>query len=57
MLKTGRMENHKTAITFQIPDIIFEAHQQQTESIREVLQVGLVIWEYLNGHLVYSRMW
>jgi len=51
MLKTGRMENHKTAITFQIPDIIFEAHQQQTESIREVLQVGLVIWEYLNGHL------
>ena len=51
MLKTGRMENHKTAITFQIPDIIFEAHQQQTESIREVLQVGLVIWVYLNGHL------
>ncbi len=28
-----------------------EAHQQQTESIQEILKVGLVILEYLNGHL------
>lgn len=45
------MKNNKSAITLQIPDIIWEAHQQQIGSIREVLQVGLVIWEYLNGHL------
>jgi hypothetical protein len=33
MLKTERMGNHKAAITFQIPDIILEAHQQQIKPI------------------------
>jgi predicted HTH domain antitoxin len=51
MLKTERMENHLAAITFQIPDIILEAHQQQTKPIQEMLKIGLVIWEYLNGYL------
>ncbi len=51
MLKTERIGNHKAAITFQIPDIILEAHQQQIKPIQEVLKIGLVTWEYLNGHL------
>ncbi|MDM8560757.1 UPF0175 family protein [Candidatus Parabeggiatoa sp. HSG14] len=48
---TGKIKNNEAAITFKIPDIILEAHQQQIEPIKEILQVGLVIWEYLNGHL------
>ncbi len=40
-----------SAITVQVPEMILEAHQQQIESIKDVLQKGLVIWEYLNGHL------
>jgi predicted HTH domain antitoxin len=51
MLKTNTMENKISAISLPIPDIIWEAHQQQTESIKEVLKIGLVTWEYLNGHL------
>jgi hypothetical protein len=51
MLKTERIGNNKAAITFFIPDIILEAHQQQIKPIQEVLKIGLVIWEYLNGHL------
>jgi len=51
MLKTGIMENNETAITFQIPNVIFQAHQQQIKPIQEVLKIGLVIWEYLNGNL------
>ena len=47
MLKTEK----NVAITFHIPNIILEAHQQQTESIQEILTAGLVILEYLNGHL------
>ncbi len=45
------LKNHPSAVTVLIPDIILEAHQQKLNSIREVLQVGMVIWEYLNGHL------
>jgi hypothetical protein len=55
MLKTNTRENTQSVITFQIPDRILEAHQQQIEPIREVLQVGLVIWEYLNGHLSIQK--
>jgi len=51
MLTTDTRENKMSAITFQIPNLIWEAHQQQTESIKEVLKTGLVTWEYLNGHL------
>jgi|GEM_PF-2236395 len=39
------------AIAIEIPDIISEAHEQSTESIKEGIQRGFVIWEYLNGHL------
>jgi predicted HTH domain antitoxin len=40
-----------STITVQIPEIILEVHQQQVETIKEVVQMGLVIWEYLSGHL------
>jgi predicted HTH domain antitoxin len=39
------------AIAIEIPDIISEAHKQSVESIKEGIQQGFVIWEYLNGHL------
>jgi predicted HTH domain antitoxin len=50
MLKTEKMENN-LAINFQIPELILETHQQQIKPIQEMLKIGLVIWEYLNGHL------
>jgi predicted HTH domain antitoxin len=40
-----------STITIPIPDMILEVHQQQVETIKEVVQIGLVIWEYLSGHL------
>jgi predicted HTH domain antitoxin len=40
-----------STITVQIPEIILDVHQQQVETVKEVVQVGLVIWEYLSGHL------
>jgi len=40
-----------STITVQIPDIILDVHQQQLETVKEVVQMGLVIWEYLSGHL------
>ena len=51
MLKTQTTKNERSAITFQIPNLIWEAHHQKTESIKETLKIGLVTWEYLNGHL------
>ncbi len=47
MLKTEK----NATITFQIPKIILEAHQQQIKPIQETLTIGLVILEYLNGNL------
>ena len=40
-----------STIALQIPDIILESHQQDLESIKEDMQRGFVIWEYLNGRL------
>jgi predicted HTH domain antitoxin len=40
-----------SAVTVEIPDIIFESYQQNSENIKDGIQRGLVIWEYLNGHL------
>jgi predicted HTH domain antitoxin len=40
-----------STITIHIPEIILESHQQNLESLKEDLQRGLVIWEYLNGRL------
>ena len=40
-----------STITIQIPDIILESHQQNLERVKEDVQRGLVIWEYLNGRL------
>ena len=38
-------------ISIDVPDIIIESHQNDMERIQEGAQRGLVIWEYLNGHL------
>jgi predicted HTH domain antitoxin len=38
-----------------IPDEISEFHQQNTEIITSQVQVGLIVWEYLNGHLSLSE--
>ena len=38
-------------VTIYIPDIILESHQQNLEHVKEDVQRGLVIWEYLNGRL------
>lgn len=41
-----------SVITFEVPDIIVESHQQpEAESLQESVQRGLIIWEYLNGRL------
>jgi predicted HTH domain antitoxin len=40
-----------STITIPIPDVILESHQQNLEHIRKDVQIGLVIWEYLNGRL------
>jgi predicted HTH domain antitoxin len=45
------LKNNMSPVTVLIPDIILETHQQKLSSIREVLQVGMVTWEYLNGNL------
>ncbi|OQY58936.1 MAG: hypothetical protein B6245_09240 [Desulfobacteraceae bacterium 4572_88] len=38
-------------VTLEIPDVIWESHQQNIGSVREEVRLGLVIWEYLNGRL------
>lgn len=40
-----------STIAIPIPDLILEVHHQDLERIQEDMQIGLVIWEYLNGHL------
>jgi len=38
-------------ISVEIPEIILASHQQDTQAIKTEIQYGIVIWEYLNGHL------
>ena len=40
-----------SAITIEIPDIISEFYQQNSEIMENGIRRGFVIWEYLNGHL------
>ncbi len=40
-----------STITVKIPEFILDVHHQQIETIKEVLQSGWVILEYLNGNL------
>lgn len=42
-------------ISVQIPDIILESHHHNLETVRNDLQQGFVIWEYLNGHLSFQE--
>jgi predicted HTH domain antitoxin len=39
------------AVTIEIPNVISECYQQNSESIKNEVRRGFVIWEYLNGHL------
>ncbi len=38
-------------ITIEIPDIMLEPHYQGKLQIKNEIQQGIVIWEYLNGRL------
>lgn len=40
-----------SAVLIEIPDIISECYQHNSESMKNGIQQGFVIWEYLNGHL------
>ncbi len=40
-----------SAVVIEIPDIISEFYQYNSESVKNGIQRGFVIWEYLNGHL------
>lgn len=40
-----------SAITLEIPEIILESYQQNINIVKDEAQRGMVIWEYLNGHL------
>ncbi len=42
-------------ITIEVPDIIWESHGQNVSAVREEVRRGLVIWEYLNGHLTIGE--
>jgi predicted HTH domain antitoxin len=40
-----------TTISLEIPDTILESHQQNLSQITEEIKNGLIILEYLNGHI------
>ena len=40
-----------TSIAIQIPDSILEYHHHNLDAVRHEVQQGVVIWEYLNGHV------
>ncbi|MDM8551437.1 hypothetical protein QUF72_15230 [Desulfobacterales bacterium HSG2] len=42
-------------ITLEVPDVILESHSQDIEAVKEEVQRGIVIWEYLNGHLTLAE--
>jgi predicted HTH domain antitoxin len=42
-------------VTVEVPDIILNSNQQNIETVQEGLKLGLVIWEYLNGHLTLGE--
>jgi predicted HTH domain antitoxin len=39
------------SITIEIPDVMLEAHYQDNLQIKNEIQQGIIIWEYLNGRL------
>jgi len=38
-------------ITLELPDVISECYRQDMKIIKEEMKRGIVIWEYVNGHL------
>ncbi len=44
-----------TAVSIEVSDVILETHGRNVETIKNGLQHGLVIWEYLNGRLTLGE--
>lgn len=44
-----------TILNLNIPDTLSELHQHDTEILTSEVQVGFIVWEYLNGHLSLSE--
>jgi len=42
-------------ITLEVPDVIWESHNQDIDAVKEEVRQGIVIWEYLNGHLTLAE--
>ena len=40
-----------TTVAIQIPDSIIESHHHNLDIVKREAQQGVVIWEYLNGHV------
>lgn len=40
-----------TTIAIQIPDVIVESYQHNLDTVKQRIQQGFIIWEYLSGHL------
>ncbi len=38
-------------ITLELPDVILESYERDTEALKKEMHRGFIIWEYLNGHL------
>ncbi len=38
-------------VTLELPDVISESYRQDMTVIKEEMKRGIVIWEYINGHL------
>jgi len=43
--------NIMETISIQIPDVILESHDHNLEMVKQDVQQGFVIWEYINGRL------
>jgi len=42
-------------ITLELPDTISESYRHDMKIIKEEMKRGIVIWEYLNGHLTLGE--
>jgi predicted HTH domain antitoxin len=48
---TRNIIQNMTSIAIQIPDSILESHHHNLDAVKHEAQQGVVIWEYLNGHV------
>ena len=40
-----------TTVAIQIPDVIVESYHHNLDTMKQGIQQGFMIWEYLNGHV------